>query len=118
MPFSRDPFRIDNSSAPYSAVARLLEDARSALAQDRPLARSLIEKAWALLQAEEGEFSSAPFAVRRGGLAPWQAHRVANHIDTHLGGKIRIHELASIVRLSSGYFARAFRRTFDEPPYR
>src|SRR3954465_11442697 len=108
MPFSQDPFTSGNPSATYSAVARLLEDARSALAEDPPLARSLIEKAWALLRAEEEPFSSASLPIRRGGLAPWRAQRVANHIGMHLGGKIRIRDLASIVRLSSGYFARAF----------
>jgi AraC family transcriptional regulator len=118
MPFSREPARSDSLSTSYSTIARLLEEARSALAQDRLRARSLIEQAWSLLQAEESEFASLSLPVRRGGLAPWQAHRVVNHIETHLGGKIRIQELASISRLSSGYFARAFRRSFDETPYR
>jgi AraC family transcriptional regulator len=117
MTFSQASFRSDDPSTTHSAVARLLEDAGSALAEDRPLARSLIEKAWALLRAEEEAFSSGSLPIRRGGLAPWQAHRVANHIDVHLAGKIPIRDLASIVRLSSGYFARAFRRTFEEAPH-
>lgn len=118
MPFSRVPVRSENLATDHLAIARLLEEARSALPQDRLLAKSLVEQAWCLLRGDEGESSSLSLRPRRGGLAPWQAHRVTSHIDAHLGGKVRIQELASIARLSPGHFARAFRRSFDETPYR
>ena len=116
---SRDASYNDHrSAATHAAIVHLLEDAGLALAHNRALARSLIEKASALLRAQSDELAAAGPVPCRGGLAPWQAQRVVSHIEARLGSKIRIQELASLVRLSSGYFARAFRRSFDETPYR
>jgi AraC-like DNA-binding protein len=48
----------------------------------------------------------------RGGLAAWQKRRVTAYIDAHLDGRIRIKDLAGLLKLSAGHFSRAFRSTF------
>ena len=53
----------------------------------------------------------------RGGLAPWQAKRVAAYIEANINSNFRATDLAGIVQLSVSYFFRAFRRSFGETPH-
>jgi AraC family transcriptional regulator len=52
----------------------------------------------------------------QGGLASWQAERLKSYIEGKLDSSIRVTDLAGVVRLSTSYFFRAFRRTFGESP--
>jgi len=52
----------------------------------------------------------------RGGLAPWQAKRVAAYIESNINLSLRVADLAGIVQLSLGHFFRAFRVSFGQPP--
>jgi AraC family transcriptional regulator len=52
----------------------------------------------------------------RGGLARWQQKRVVEYVESNIGSNIRVIDLARVVRLSKGYFFRAFRKSFGEPP--
>ncbi len=52
-----------------------------------------------------------------GGLAPWQERRVLEHMRDNLESEIRVADLAGLVRLSEGYFGRAFRRTVGMSPH-
>jgi AraC family transcriptional regulator len=52
-----------------------------------------------------------------GGLAAWQQKRLIEYIDAHLGEEISLKGLANIAALSSYHFARAFKRSFGEPPH-
>ena len=52
----------------------------------------------------------------RGGLAPWQAKRVAAYIEANISLSLRVPDLAGIVQLSLGHFFRAFRVSFGQPP--
>jgi AraC family transcriptional regulator len=54
----------------------------------------------------------------RGGLAVWQQRIVAAYIEEHLAEPIPLAALAQLARLSSYYFCRAFKRSFDVPPHR
>jgi AraC family transcriptional regulator len=54
----------------------------------------------------------------RGGLAVWQQRIVAAYVEEHLAESIPLATLAQLVRLSSYYFCRAFKRSFDVPPHR
>jgi AraC family transcriptional regulator len=58
------------------------------------------------------EQTSRAGRVLRGGLAPWQARRVAAHIDANLGGQICIKDLATLLGISTSHFCRAFKCTF------
>ena len=52
-------------------------------------------------------------AVRKsmvGGLAPWRLAHVCRHVERRLASQLTNSALASLVRLSEGHFARAFRR--------
>ena len=52
-----------------------------------------------------------------GGLSPWQLRRVLDFIAAHLDADPTIAELARECALSSGYFARAFRRSTGVTPH-
>jgi AraC family transcriptional regulator len=54
--------------------------------------------------------------LQRGGLAPWQARRVASYVADHLGTRIRTTDLAEVAQLSASHFTRAFKETFGETP--
>lgn len=54
----------------------------------------------------------------RGGLAAWQERIVTSYIEEHLAETIPLSKLASLVRLSPFYFARAFKESFGLPPHR
>jgi AraC family transcriptional regulator len=57
------------------------------------------------------------FTIVRGGLAGWQAKRVAAYVEEHIGADIRAADLAAITRLSLSHFFRAFRKSFGETPH-
>jgi AraC-like DNA-binding protein len=56
-------------------------------------------------------------ALAKAAFAPWQAKRVASHIDNNLHRTLLVSELASVARLSDSYFSRAFKVTFGQTPH-
>jgi transcriptional regulator GlxA family with amidase domain len=52
----------------------------------------------------------------RGGLAAWQAKRVATYIDEHIGSPLKASDLATLVQLSNAHFFRAFKTSFGTTP--
>ena len=58
----------------------------------------------------------AALAPARGGLAPWQVLRVKAHVEAHLDSTLRARDLAAMVRLSTGHFCRAFKRSLGVAP--
>jgi AraC-like DNA-binding protein len=54
--------------------------------------------------------------VARGGLAAWQAKRVARYIDEHIGTRFKAGDLATLVQLSTAHFFRAFKASFGTTP--
>jgi AraC family transcriptional regulator len=53
-----------------------------------------------------------------GGLAGWQKKRLSEYISEHLADEISLFDLANIAQLSPFHFARAFKRSFGDPPHR
>ncbi|WP_445682334.1 helix-turn-helix domain-containing protein [Radicibacter daui] len=100
-----------------SVVARLLDNAREAFDRDQDVARSCLAEAAALLDGRRSMPPAAEIAPARGGLAPWQARRVATHIDKHLASTIRMKDLTELTGLSTSYFSRAFKDSFGRSPY-
>lgn len=95
-------------------LARLLTSADAALDRDREAARGYIAEAAALLAAGREEVPAAGARV----LAPWQIRRVMAHVDAHLGETIPVGSLASLTRLSTSHFSRAFKGSFGTSPHR
>jgi len=112
------PLRADGASPGNDTVTELLDAATASLDTDRDAARACIQRAAELVRStsirDKVHVQSAPAA--RGGLARWQRERLAAYVAGHIGSCIRAADLASVVRLSTGHFFRAFRASFGEPP--
>ncbi|HET7331890.1 AraC family transcriptional regulator [Dyella sp.] len=100
-------------------VAQLLLRACRALDSDVHAARVEIQRALELLPDASVRAHAKPdhldCSVR--GLAPWQAQKVIDHVRANLEAPIRVEEMASVTRLSTSYFFRAFRLSFCMPPH-
>jgi AraC family transcriptional regulator len=97
-------------------VTQLLAAATASFDTDRASARECIRRAAELLEVVKADSTRPAPPVVPGGLAGWQARRVAAYVEGRLGSRIRTPELASLVSLSTSHFSRAFRKTFREPP--
>jgi AraC family transcriptional regulator len=53
----------------------------------------------------------------RGGLAPWQMKRACERLESDLGGKLSLEQIASEFELSVSHFSRAFRVSTGLPPH-
>ncbi|MDR3742152.1 MAG: AraC family transcriptional regulator [Terracidiphilus sp.] len=54
----------------------------------------------------------------RGGLSPMQMRRAAEFLEARLDGNVALQEVADECGLSVSHFARAFRQSFQMPPYK
>ena len=98
-----------------SVMAELCTALRSALDDERSFAEECLRRATEMLRAPERV--TPPTAPVRGGLCPWQVRKVTSHIEMNLDRPIRNEDLATIVRLNSCHFGRAFRNSFGESPH-
>ena len=55
--------------------------------------------------------------LARGGLAPWQAKRACERLESDLGGTLSSQQIAAEFDLSVSYFSRAFRISTGLPPH-
>ncbi|MEA1674714.1 AraC family transcriptional regulator [Nitrospirillum sp. BR 11163] len=94
-----------------ATVARLLEEAMHAVEHDVAQARDRIVKVRDLLLHRPQEEAA------RGGLAPWQARRVAALVERRLDGTLCNEDLAAEAKLSTSHFCAAFRQTFGMSPH-
>ncbi|HLZ02365.1 MAG TPA: AraC family transcriptional regulator [Bradyrhizobium sp.] len=53
----------------------------------------------------------------RGGLAPWQVKRACEKLDSDLGGRLSLQQIAAEFGLSVSHFSRAFRVSTGLPPH-
>jgi transcriptional regulator GlxA family with amidase domain len=95
--------------ADAALLSRLLRDARDLLDRDQDAAGLALARATRLLEAPAEQESA--LAVH-GGLARWQILRLTRYVELHLEEQILQKDLAGEVRLSSGHFARAFKKSF------
>jgi AraC-like DNA-binding protein len=106
-------------------AVQLVEAARYAWDGDRDGAKARICRALTLLGTALASAAVAPRAAElpsgsrrfRGGLAPFQARRLVEHIDAHLAERITLYQLARMAGLSTGHFSRAFKQTFGVPTH-
>jgi transcriptional regulator GlxA family with amidase domain len=95
-----------------AALARLLADAVEGLDCDLDRVRASLSRAVALVDGA----SILVGAMRRGGLAAWQARKISDLVEANLECGVRISELAASTRLSKSHFSRAFRAHFGRSP--
>jgi len=113
---SNDGLEESLTSETPGLLARLVEAAAAASLSDRQKARGRLEDALALLTTGPEAGTVLRARAPRGGLAPWQARRVAAYVHVHIGTSLRASELAKLVRLSYSHFNRAFKVSFHETP--
>ena len=100
------------------SLAKLLDDARLELSGGQEAAMALLTRATSLVRVEIDRQAASEEPERAGGgLASWQARRLALFVDARLDRPIRLKELAEVSKLSTAYFCRAFKRTFNETPH-
>ena len=58
-----------------------------------------------------------PAELARGGLAPWQVKRACEKLESDLGGKFSLQQIAAEFDLSVSHFSRAFRVSTGLPPH-
>jgi len=109
------PRSFDPVDARVSEACRILKEVCAVLDTDPSAARGHVERLAKVLGAtgRKGETEGA----HRGGLALWQERRLREHIAAKLCDPLPLSELAALVRLSIGHFARAFRRSFGVSPH-
>jgi AraC family transcriptional regulator len=100
------------------SLAKLLDDARLELDGDHETAKALLTRATTLVRVEIDRQAAGEEPEKSGGgLAGWQARRLIVFIDARLDRPIRLKELSEVSKLSTAYFCRAFKRTFNETPH-
>jgi AraC family transcriptional regulator len=108
------------SPRPTARLGNLVRSAMSFFETDRAAAWRCLSDASNLLDGESNESSSAPPVPveppRRGGLPKWRAKQALAYIETNLGSKIAIAEMADLLALSESHFYRAFKQTFGCSP--
>ena len=100
------------------SLAQLLESIRKELDADRDVARALVIRATSLLRVEiDRQVNNGHPDQKSGGLAGWQTRRLCTFIEARLERPIHLIELSEICKLSTAYFCRAFKRTFNQTPH-
>ena len=107
-----------------TVITDLVDAVRSVLHEEHESAAECLRRVSEILEVDRERLSfknerqfPEPAEPILGGLAPWQIRRVTTHIEAHLDEHIRNRELATLVRLSSFYFCRAFRESFADSPH-
>ena len=97
-------------------LTKLVAAVTGSSAGERIQAQGALEEALASLVTNVGHRASPTPRPPRGGLAGWQAKRVAAYIDEHIGTPFKAGDLATLVQLSTAHFFRAFKASFGTTP--
>jgi AraC family transcriptional regulator len=113
--------QIDAGASSVSErLESLLSRAIGLLEKDRQEARRCLSDASVLLRLRVinaiPKESAANYMSSDGGLLRWQAKRILTYIETKIGSKVTVAELAWRLTLSPSYFSRAFKRSFGLSP--
>ena len=96
----------------------MLKDAERLLSLDARLAKQHISEAIVFLEKRATAPKSCGTGVLvSGGLSPWQVRRLQERIEKDLDRSLTTAHLALTVKLSTGYFCHAFKRTFGVTPH-
>ncbi len=110
------------SETPKTAqiVAELLRAGLRTLDTNREAATQYLSKACVILETagiRHSTFDGDTIGLVRGGLAPWQMHRVKAYIEANLEKPVTAKELSAVVRLGPSHFQRAFKKCFGVGPH-
>jgi AraC family transcriptional regulator len=98
-------------------LAELIIEARSVFDTDRDKAKRCIERAVELVRSRPYRPSSQLGCTPlRRGLSDWRVKQVRAYIESNIGQRIPIADLAALVHQSMGHFFRTFRESFGESP--
>jgi AraC family transcriptional regulator len=110
--------RVADAPNLLPSLAKLLDDAFVELDGNHKAAKALLTRATTLVRVEIDRLAASDEPEKSGGgLVSWQVRRLMVFIDARLDRPIRLKELSGISRLSTAYFCRAFKRTFNETPH-
>jgi AraC-like DNA-binding protein len=102
--------------AVFARVVDLLQSASRELEHSQEAAKTSMNQAASLLQAQMRYDSTERQDPSRALLA-WQMRRVEGYIEEHIDRQIRVADLSDLVDLSVAHFSRAFRLACGEPPH-
>jgi AraC family transcriptional regulator len=118
MSFQAVPKKQPEATPLLPSLARLLDGVRREFDADQETAKALLTRAASLLRVEiDRQAGTSGPGPSGGGLTAWQARRLTVFIDARLDQSIRIKELSEVSKLSTAYFCRAFKKTFNETPH-
>jgi AraC family transcriptional regulator len=98
-------------------VIALLDAAIGPLHHEQAAHGTLLEATSFLRRQADSQPAWAGADEGRERLLAWQARKVVDHIERHVGGRIVIADLCALVRCSEAHFSRSFRRTFGQSPH-
>ena len=101
----------------YDQVVALLETACSALDHGHEARSSIARASFLLKEAVSPPLTRGRPGTQAPALLAWQARRVQEHIDAHLGQPLRVADLSRLVSKTEAHFSRAFRTSFGMPPH-
>jgi AraC family transcriptional regulator len=99
------------------SVLTLLDAAKRELDKNCNAAKATIVRASSLLRAEIDRLPISDHRTDGKCLRAWQARRVREYIDAHIGDRILISDLSNIVQRSESHFVRAFKQSFGLTPH-
>jgi AraC family transcriptional regulator len=99
------------------SVLTLLDVAKQELDKNCNAAKATIVRASSLLRAEIDRPALSDHCADGKCLHAWQARRVREYIDAHIGDRILISDLSNIVQRSESHFVRAFKQSFGLTPH-
>ena len=106
----------EQMSAVFARVVNLLMSASRDIEHSQEAAKTSIDRAASLLQAQM-RYGGSQRQEQSPALLAWQVRLVESYIEAHIDQQILVANLSELVDLSEAHFSRAFRLTYGEPPH-
>src|SRR5690242_2909550 len=100
-----------------TCVVTLLDSAIGELNREEHPAKCTLIQAASLLRKQMDLQATGAAADEGGRLLAWQARKIRDYVDGHIGAPIRVAELCALIQRSEAHFSRSFKRTFGESPH-
>jgi AraC family transcriptional regulator len=98
-------------------VLSLLDKAVRQLQPSEEVAYGTLVKATSLLRKQFDAEPARELPDEGVRLLAWQARRVSDYIDGHIGGPVLVADLCALIDRSEAHFSRSFKRTFGKSPH-